>query len=101
MTKSTNLTAVWAEAWAVCAEQDKTPGGRWAGAHGTAGLSWDTDQEGSTTPVSEDTRENKGIFIALLILTFRCWMHKLSEVSFKIGYPLLCCLRPGTSDSTH
>lgn len=45
---------MWAEAWLVCAAQDKTPGGRWAGAHGTAGLSWDTDQEGSMTPVSGD-----------------------------------------------
>lgn len=42
---------MWAEAWVVCAGQDKTPGGTWAGAHGTAGLSWDTDQEGSMTPV--------------------------------------------------
>ena len=49
----TDLTAVWAEAWVVCAGQDKTPGGTWAGGHGTAGLSLDTDQEGSMTPVSE------------------------------------------------
>lgn len=36
----------------MCAGQDKTPGGTLAGKHGTAGLSWDTDQEGSMTPVS-------------------------------------------------
>lgn len=54
ITKCTDLTAVWAEAWVVCAGQNKTPGGTWAGAHGTAGLSWDTDQEGSMTPVSEE-----------------------------------------------
>lgn len=48
------LTAVRAEVWVVCAGQDKTPGEIWAGAHGTAGLSWDTDQEGSMTPVSEE-----------------------------------------------
>lgn len=51
--KCTDLTAAWAEAWVVCAGQDKTPDGTWAGAHGTAGLSWDIDQEGSMTPVSE------------------------------------------------
>lgn len=39
----------------MCAGQDKTPGETWAGAHGTAGLSWDTDQESSTTPVSGHT----------------------------------------------
>lgn len=58
-TECTDLTAVWAEAWVVCAGQDKTPGGTWAGAHGTAGLSWDTDQEGSMTPVSEEKQQKK------------------------------------------
>lgn len=43
----------------MCAGQDKTPGETWAGAHGTAGLSWDTDQEGSMTPVSEEKQTNK------------------------------------------
>lgn len=38
----------------MCAGQDKTPGEIWAGAYGTAGLSWDTDQEDSMTPVSEE-----------------------------------------------
>lgn len=42
-----------AEVWVVRAGQDKTPGETWAVAHGTAGLSWDTDQEGSMTPVSK------------------------------------------------
>lgn len=41
----------------MCAGQDKTPGETWAGAHGTAGLSWDTDQEGSMTPVSEEKQQ--------------------------------------------
>lgn len=36
----------------MCAGQDKTPGETWAGAHGTAGLSWGIDQGGSMTPVS-------------------------------------------------
>lgn len=49
---SEDLTAAWAEAWAGGAGQDKTPGGTWAGKHGTAGLSWGTAQEGSTTPGS-------------------------------------------------
>ncbi len=57
ITECTDLTAVWAEVWVVCAGQDKTPGGTWAGAHGTAGLSWDTDQEGSMTPVSEEKQQ--------------------------------------------
>ena len=48
---------MWAEVWVVCAGQDKTPGGTWAGAHDTAGLSWDTDQEDSTTPVSEEKQQ--------------------------------------------
>lgn len=48
---------MWAEVWVVCAGQDKTPGGTWAGAHGTAGLSWGTDQEGSMTPVSVEVEE--------------------------------------------
>lgn len=41
----------------MCAGGDKTPGGTWAAAHGTAGLSWDTDQEGSMTPVSEEKQQ--------------------------------------------
>lgn len=43
----------------MCAGQDKTPGGTWAGAHGTAGLSWGTDQGGSMTPVSEERQHRK------------------------------------------
>lgn len=58
LVKYADLTAVWAEAWVVCAGQDKTPGGTWVGGHGTAGLSWDTDQGGSMTPVSEEKQEN-------------------------------------------
>lgn len=54
-TRGTDLTAAWAEVWVVCAGQGKTPGETWAGAHGTAGLSWGTDQESSTTPVSGRT----------------------------------------------
>lgn len=50
--KSTDLTAVLAEAWVVCVGLGKTPGGTLAGTHGTAGLSLDTDQEGSMKPVS-------------------------------------------------
>lgn len=63
---------MWAEVWVVCAGQDKTPGETWAGAHGTAGLSWDTDQESSTTPVSGHTvihiRHTEGS-----ILSTWCW----------------------------
>lgn len=58
----TDLTAVWAEAWVACAGQDKTPGGTQAGAHDTAGLSWDTDQEGSMTPVSEEKQHTEELF---------------------------------------
>lgn len=58
----TDLAAVWAEVWVVCAGQDKTPGVIWAGAHGTAGLSWDTDQEDSMTPVSEDKQQQQNLF---------------------------------------
>lgn len=53
---------MWAEVWVVCAGQDKTPGGTWAGAHDTAGLSWDTDQEDSTTPVSEEKQQTNKQF---------------------------------------
>lgn len=38
----------------MCAGQDKTPGETLIGVPGTAGLSWDTDQEDSTTLESED-----------------------------------------------
>lgn len=50
---------MWAEVWAECAGQDKTPGETWAAAHGTAGLSWGTDQESSTTPVSGHRRQGE------------------------------------------
>lgn len=52
--RSTDLPAVWVEVWFVCAGQDKTPGETLTGVPGTAGLSWDTDQEDSTTLESED-----------------------------------------------
>lgn len=38
----------------MCAGQDKTPGETLTGEPGTAGLSWDTDQEDSMTLESED-----------------------------------------------
>lgn len=50
----TDLTAVWVEVWVVCAGLDKTPGETLTGVPGTAGLSWDTDQEDSMTLESED-----------------------------------------------
>lgn len=52
--QSTDLPAVWVEVWVVCAGQDKTPGETLTGVPGTAGLSWNTDQEDSTTLESED-----------------------------------------------
>lgn len=45
----------------MCAGQDKTPGETWAGAHGTAGLSWGIDQGGSMTPVSEEKQNIKNV----------------------------------------
>lgn len=49
----TDLTVVLVEVWVVCAGQDKTPGETLTGVPDTAGLSWDTDQEDSTTLESE------------------------------------------------
>lgn len=56
--RSTDLPAVWVEVWVVCAGQDKTPGETLTGVPGTAGLSWDTDQEDSTTLESEDQQNS-------------------------------------------
>ena len=50
----------------MCAGQYKTPGGTWAGAHGTAGLNWDTDQEGSMTLVSEGKQHKNTVEKAII-----------------------------------
>lgn len=81
----TDLTAVWAEVWAVCAGQDKTPGETWAGAHGTAGLSLDTDQGSSTTPVSAHTvihiRQGEAMQLFLLSTCCTCMLSSTGITS--------------------